>query len=269
MKAILQSSPRFSLPRRSLVVQSVVALAVLFVLLRNVAAAQTQRIQSVVALAVLFVFLTNLVGAQTQKDFPSVKSKAVILFDGKSLDGWKKTDFVNSGDVKVEDGSIVMSAGREMTGITSTRKDLPKQDYELIYEARRLNGDDFFAAATFPVGESYLTLVNGGWGGHITGLSSLDGMDASQNETGQSVKFENKRWYKFRVRVTSKMIRCWIDVKEIVAANYEDRRVSTRLETRPSQPLGFATWYTAGAVRNIEIRMLTSEEVLANNKPDR
>jgi len=221
-----------------------------------------------VAVAAIFVFSTNLVAAQTQKDSPSVKSKSVILFDGKSLDGWKKTDFVNSGEVKVEDGSIVMSAGREMTGITSTRKDLPKQDYELIYEARRLSGDDFFAAATFPVGNSYLTLVNGGWGGHITGLSSLDGMDASQNETGRSVKFADKRWYKFRVRVTSKMIRCWIDDKEIVAVNYEDRRIGTRIETRSSQPLGFATWYTAGAVRNIEIRMLTSAEILANNKSD-
>jgi hypothetical protein len=226
------------------------------------------RVWSAVAVAAIFVFLTNLAAAQIQKDSPSVKSKSVILFDGKSLDGWKKTDFVNSGEVKIEDGSIVMSAGREMTGITSTRKDLLKQDYELIYEARRLSGDDFFAAATFPVGDSYLTLVNGGWGGHITGLSSLDGMDASQNETGRSVKFDDKRWYKFRVRVTSKMIRCWIDDKEIVAANYEDRRLSTRLETRPSQPLGFAAWYTAGAVRNIEIRKLTPAEVVAANKTD-
>ena len=135
----------------------------------------------------------------------------LVLFDGKSLDGWKKTDFVNSGEVKVEDGAIVMSVGGEMTGITSTRKDLLKLDYELSYEARRLSGEDFFAAATFPVGESFLTLVNGGWGGHITGLSSLDGMDASQNETGRSVKFENKTWYRFRVHVTGKKIRCWVD----------------------------------------------------------
>src|SRR4051794_3104294 len=31
----------------------------------------------------------------------------LVLFDGKSLDGWKKTDFANAGEVKVEDGSIV------------------------------------------------------------------------------------------------------------------------------------------------------------------
>jgi hypothetical protein len=221
-----------------------------------------------VSVATIFVFLANLAAAQTPKDRPSVKSKSVILFDGKSLDGWKKTDFVHSGEVKVEDGSIVMSVGREMTGITSTRKDLPKLDYELIYEARRLSGEDFFAAATFPVADSFLTLVNGGWGGNITGLSSLDGMDASQNETGRSFKFEAKRWYKFRVHVTGKMIRCSIDDKEITSVNYEDRRLSTRLETRPSQPLGFATWNTAGAVRNVEIRKLTPAEVVAANKTD-
>ena len=138
------------------------------------------KIHLAAAVAAIFACLANLASAQTSNDSPSVKAKSVAIFDGKSLAGWTKTDFVNSGEVNVEDGSIVMSVGNEMTGITSTRKDLLKMDYELAYQARRLSGDDFFAAATFPVGDSYLTLVNGGWGGHITGLSSLDGMDASQ-----------------------------------------------------------------------------------------
>ena len=70
------------------------------------------------------------------------------------------------------------------------------------------------------------------------------------------------------MHVTGKMIRCWIDDKEITSVNYEDRRLSTRLETRPSQPLGFATPNTAGAVRGIEIRKLTAAEVVAANKSD-
>src|SRR4051812_48445808 len=32
-----------------------------------------------------------------------------VLFDGKSLEGWKKTDFYKPGDVKVEGGTIVMA----------------------------------------------------------------------------------------------------------------------------------------------------------------
>ena len=122
-----------------------------------------------------------------------------------------------AGEVKVEDGKIVMKTDDSMTGITTTRKDLPTLDYELTYEAMRLDGADFFAAATFPVGKSYITLVNGGWGGNVTGLSSLNGQDASENETTCIIMYKNKTWYRFRVRVTGKVIRCWVDDKEIIA----------------------------------------------------
>jgi hypothetical protein len=192
--------------------------------------------------------------------------KPLVLFDGKGLDGWKKTGFSRPGEVKVDAGAIVMSVGQPMTGITSTRTDLPKTDYELSYEAKRLTGDDFFAAATFPVGNAFITLVNGGWGGSITGLSSLGGADASENETSRFVPYRNGTWYRFRVRVTGQVIRCSIDDKEVVAVNYQDRQVGTRLETRSNQPLGFATWESAGAVRNIKIRPLTAAEITASNK---
>ena len=189
-----------------------------------------------------------------------------VLFDGKSLDGWKQCDFYKAGEVKVEDGMIVMSRGVSMSGITCTRHDLLTTNYELRYEAMRLEGSDFFAAATFPVGKSFITLVNGGWSGGVTGLSCLDGMDASENDTTRSFRFQNKTWYHFRVRVTDKMIRCLIDDKEIIAAAHRDRRVSTRIETRRNEPLGFATYDSTGAVRHIEIRPLTSAEIAETDK---
>ncbi len=192
----------------------------------------------------------------------------LVLFDGKSLDGWKKTDFFRAGEVKVQDGTILMSVGGSMTGITSTRQDLPRTNYELSYEAMRVTGRDFFAAATFPVGKSHVTLINGGWGGHVTGLSSLNGADASENETGGSFKFQDKTWYKFRVRVTDEVIRCWIDEKEILAVDHSGMEVGTRIETRENQPLGFATWETSGAVREIETRVLSPAEIAATSKPD-
>jgi hypothetical protein len=189
-----------------------------------------------------------------------------VLFDGKTLDGWKKTDFSHSGEVKVEDGRIVMAVGDPMTGVTTTLKDLPTTNYELAYEAMRTSGEDFFAAATFPVGKSYITLVNGGWSGFVTGLSSLNGMDASENETTRSYRFENKTWYRFRVRVTDDVIRCWVDDKEIIAVEHKEKHVGTRVETRSSEPLGFAAWKTGGALRNIELRPLTPDEIAAANK---
>jgi hypothetical protein len=153
-----------------------------------------------------------------------------------------------------------------MTGITTARTDLPTTDYELTYEAMRLTGEDFFAAATFPVGKDYITLVNGGWGGFVTGLSSLDGMDASENETTRTIEYKNQTWYRFRVRVTGAVIRCWVDDKEIIAVEHKDKRVSTRIETRASEPLGFAAWKSGGALRAIAVRPLTPEEIKATDK---
>jgi hypothetical protein len=184
-----------------------------------------------------------------------------VLFDGKSLDGWKKADFVRSGTVTVEDGTLVMNAGGYMTGVTTTLRDLPTTDYELSYEAMKLAGRDFFAAATFPVGKSFATLVNGGWGGNVTGISSLDGSDASENETTAFVKYEDKTWYRFRVQVTDDGIRCWVDDKKIIEVGIQDRQVGTRVETDANKPLGFATYETSGALRSIEIRKLAPAEV--------
>ncbi len=190
------------------------------------------------------------------------------LFDGKTLDGWRKTPFFKAEglDVKVEDGSIVLPTGTPMSGITSTRDDLPTLDYELKYEARRTAGADFFAAATFPVGKSFVTLVNGGWGGGVTGLSSLNGMDAAENSTNTFVKYQNKTWYRFRVRVTAKAVRGWVDDKEVFAVDHREVSLKTRIETRPNQPLGFATWKSSGAIRLVEVRALTSAESEANDK---
>jgi hypothetical protein len=191
----------------------------------------------------------------------------LVLFDGKSLAGWKPTEFARAPTIRVEDGAIVMPTGHTMTGITSTRRDLPRTNYELSYEAMRLDGVDFFAAATFPVGASYLTFVNGGWSGNVTGLSSINGSDASENETSTYYKYKNDTWYRFRVRVGARRIRCWIDDRQVVDLDTADRELGTRLETRASEPLGFATWDTSGALRKIEIRRLTPTEAEELSRP--
>ena len=221
-----------------------------------------------VAAGAVCLIMTAMAAGRGARDQPAGPRKTLVLFDGKSLDGWKKTGFYHAGEVTVEDGTIVMKAGGSMTGITSTRQDLPRTGYELSYEAMRLSGVDFFAAATFPVGKSFITLVNGGWGGHVTGLSSLNGMDASENETTRGYQYQDKTWYRFRVRVTDAVIRCWVNDKELVAVNYQDKQVGTRVETRANEPLGFATWETGGAIRNIEIRLLTPAEIAATNQID-
>jgi hypothetical protein len=204
--------------------------------------------------------------AATLADEPAPAPPARPLFDGTTLDGWKKTPFYGADaiDVRVEDGAIVLPVGKSMSGVTATVEDLPKSNYELSYEAMRTEGSDFFAAATFPANDGFLTLVNGGWGGNITGLSSLDGADASENETTVGYKYRDRTWYRFRVRVTEVAVRCWIDDKEIVKVDVRDRHLGTRIQVRASQPLGFATWESAGLVRKVAVRALTPAEVAEN-----
>ncbi len=221
--------------------------------------------QSVLGLSVGLLGLSALASLTTAADDPPGAEATVVLFDGKSLEGWRKTDFSGAGEVKVEDGSIVMAEGRSMTGVTTNRKDLPTTNYELSYEAQRTKGSDFFAAATFPVGKSFITLVNGGWSGSVTGLSSLDGADASENDTTTFVKYQENTWYLFRVRVTDERIQCWVDDEQIIDVEHRDRHVGTRLETYANQPLGFATYETTGQLRKVAIKKLTPEEVAATN----
>ena len=200
-------------------------------------------------------------------DPPAPEPKS--LFDGKTLEGWTPTDFYKPGAVRVEDGAIVLEKGSPMTGITTTRRDLPKVNYELSYEAQRKEGPDFFAAATFPVGaDGFLTIVNGGWHGAISGLSSINGADASENGTSTSFAFKEGTWYRFRVRVTADRVRVWIDDKQVIDEVVSGYELRTRIESRSSQPLGFASYSTIGLVRGITLRPLSAAEIDAMKLTD-
>lgn len=176
------------------------------------------------------------------------------LFDGKSLAGWKVTDFAGHGDVEVKDGKLILGTG-SMTGVTWTN-DLPRTNYEISLEAMRVDGSDFFCGLTFPVGREPCSLIVGGWGGGVVGLSSLDGQDAANNETTRYVTFKNGQWYQIRLQVTPKAIQAWIDGDKVVDVTTDDKSISIRLEMELSKPLGIASWSTTAALRNIRIRPL-------------
>lgn len=177
------------------------------------------------------------------------------LFDGRSLGAWKSVNFGGEGKVSVEDKRILLDFGDSLTGIVYT-KAFPKQDYELRLEAMRVDGIDFFCGLTFPVAESHCSLIVGGWAGAVVGLSSIDGRDASENETTQYQKFDAGKWYRIRVRVTADRIGCWIDDQQVIDQDIRGRRIGTRAEVDLSKPLGIAAWQTKAAVRGIEFRRL-------------
>jgi hypothetical protein len=185
------------------------------------------------------------------------------LFDGQTLSGWKVQDLGGGGKVSVKDGAMVLdSSGAPMVAV-SWEGEVLHDNYELTLEGMRIEGSDFFCTTTFPVGDDPCTLVVGGWGGQVVGLSNVDYSDASENATTKIVPFNDKQWYRVRLRVSDAAIQAWIDDKPVVNQRRKGHKFNIRIEVNSCRPLGIATWYTTGAVRNIRIRPLTADEIQA------
>jgi len=182
--------------------------------------------------------------------FSGGQPKKQILFDGKSLKGWEVIDWESHGPVEVKDGSVVISKGLGITGI-KWKGDFPRVNFEVSMDARRVEGTDFFCGVTFPVRDSFNTLVLGGWGGSVVGLSCIDYEDAANNVTYDFREFELNRWYRIRIKVTTEKIEAWIDNDKIVDFVVGNYILSLRWEVESSKPFGICTWQTTGAVRNI------------------
>lgn len=205
----------------------------------------------------LALALTSLCLRFVAAEEPKAPPSAAI-FNGKDLAGWKVIDknfFENHGPVKVVEGAISLGKGKPATGISFTGKP-PTMDYEISLEARRIEGEDFFCGLTFPVNDSHLSLIIGGWGGGVTGISNIDGFSAVENSTTGYLEVKNGQWYKIRLRVAPKLITAWIDDKEIIKLETEGKKFSIWSEQEPVRPLGIASWYTAAEVRKIELKKL-------------
>ncbi len=217
--------------------------------------------------AVALAALSPLLAAEKPSTAPATTGTNAwtSLFDGKSLRGWTRTDFSTLGDVRVENpfrggpGAIVVALAEELNGVTCTRR-VPKTNYEVSLDAMRLGGHDFFCGLTFPVGDSAATFVVGGWGGAVTGISCIDGADASVNETTRTMDFDPNRWYRIRVRITPAKIECWIDERKVADVALAGHKISLRPgEIERSLPFGLAAWHTRAAWRDIRLQQLQSE----------
>lgn len=184
-------------------------------------------------------------------------TKEISLFNGQDLTNWHITDFGTQGQVRVENGKLVLGMGDGATGVTWDGDfEFPTMDYEVTLKAMRVSGNDFFCGMTFPVNENHLTLVVGGWSGTVVGLSCLDGYDASENETATSKSFQKNRWYDIRLRVADNIVQVWIDGREMIYSDTADRELSLRPEVLLSRPFGIASWFTTAALKDIELRVL-------------
>lgn len=192
--------------------------------------------------------------------------KEVVLFDGKSLDDWEMVDIGASGYVELDEdlGEMLIRQGDSLSGaIYKKAKALPIERYEIALEAKRTAGVDFFCGLTFPVGnlETCATLVLGGWGGSVTGISSIDGDDASNNATGTYQRYEDDKWYAVRLRVTPENLSAWIDGKQVVDIDIAGRKVGLRAGPMESYvPLSLTTYNTAASIRKVVFKPLAKEK---------
>ena len=178
------------------------------------------------------------------------------MFDGRDLKGWRETPFAGHGEISCQSGLLVFSMGDPFTGLNWTN-DFPSLNYEIALDAMRTQGSDFFCGLTVPVGTNFCSLIVGGWGGSLVGISSLDGMDASENETTKFVTFEQNRWYRIRLRITERRIEAWIDRDKLIDVVTTGRKISLRPgEIELSAPVGLAAWTTSACYRNVQYKQV-------------
>ena len=215
-------------------------------------------------LSLLAVTLMQMTGTGEDTDTKKQTEKAgqeVKLFDGKSLEGWRVIetfDFKGHGKIEVKDEVITLNQGQPATGISWKGK-LPRSNYEFRCEAKRVEGGDFFCGLTFPVKKEYCTLILGGWGGQVVGLSNIDEFSAIENATTQVVEFENNRWYRIRLVVLDERITVFLDDKKIIDVETENRKFSIWWEQEPVTPLGIVTWNTTGALKKLQLKTVKSD----------
>jgi hypothetical protein len=190
---------------------------------------------------------------------PVVDKNTTALFDGKTLKNWKVTEFGGEGEAHVEDGQIVVGAGSTLSGVNWAGGALPKVNYEIELDAMKISGSDFFCALTFPYKESHSTLVLGGWGGSLIGISSINGNDAANNEHTTTRDFPKGKWVHVKLRVTPNRIKAWLDRDEenpVLDVDTDGVEIGTRADIDAARPLGLSTFQTSAAYKNITLKKL-------------
>lgn len=180
--------------------------------------------------------------------------------DRNDLDNWQIIRFGGEGKVFSKDGVLNLDLGSPMTGVKYTGK-VEKlfgpelENYAITLKAKRVEGIDMFLGLTFPVGKKgHVSLILGGWAGAVTGISNLDGMNASENATTQYHAFKDNQWYDVKILLTEEKIECWLGDKKIVdepRADYDS--FTTHGSVTDTVPFGLFTYGTWGAYKDFKV----------------
>lgn len=209
----------------------------------------------------LYLLLAGLsaCGPGAKPSIPPVRSWD--LLSAEAAGQWQQAGIPDEGKVEVQGTELILHAGLPMTGAkwTGWTDALPSTGYAIEYEAMRVEGNEIFGMATFPVGshQSHATFVIGGWGGTVTGISSIDFRDAGENQTRGEQRFENNRWYQVRIEVRPEDLRAWVEGRIVVNASIKGRQVTLRPGfIDHCLPFGFATWNTTAKIRGVRVEKL-------------
>ncbi len=160
---------------------------------------------------------------------------------------------------QVDDGEeLSIGWGESLTNVR-WKGEVPTAPFELELKAKRVNGTDFFCAVTFPARgvEECVTLIVGGWGGSLVGISSIDGKDASENDAQEIQTFETDVWYQIRLVRDGEKIMVWINGEKLIDIDTTGKILSLRQGgIEECAPFGLATWQTTARIKDIRWRGL-------------
>ncbi|QDV67073.1 hypothetical protein Poly24_07640 [Rosistilla carotiformis] len=174
------------------------------------------------------------------------------------LRGWliaDRFDFAERGEIAFDSGTLSIGKGRPASGL-SYRGPQPGDYYRISWEARRTAGSDFFCGLTFPIRGSHATLIVGGWGGGVIGISNIDNMSAVENPTTEYREFELNRWYRFEMEVNKTAVLFAIDGDRVIDLDHDEHKYSVWWEQEQMAPIGLATWDTASEIRKLTLANL-------------
>lgn len=213
-------------------------------------------------LTLLLILLTGCCSTRIDPgltEFSSPRLEPVELLPG-NMDQWRSINFGGEGDAFFKDGALNLDYGSPLTGVKH-KGDLADllgesiDHYAITLQAQRVEGTDLFLGVTFPVGkDGHVSLVLGGWGGAITGLSNLDDLNASENKTTRYHAFADKRWYKVKILVAPEKIQCWLDDEQIVDVQRADyAKYDTHGAVIDTKPFGLFSYGTWGRVTDLKV----------------
>ena len=137
--------------------------------------------------------------------------KPIALLDGNSTRGWAASE-AHRCKASVKDATLHMEAGTTWGVVTSTRT-LPKANYELAFEAMRVEGTGDMATVVFAVGPCRCAFRVGADDSKVAWLSNVDG---SASRVAGAPGLDNGQWHKVRLRVTDAKVEAWVGDHQVV-----------------------------------------------------